>query len=146
MFSLEGLEPGPIEPGTLPLKPPLFDGPVFEPLVEPLANAVNGGESKLSAHQATMSYNLPTDIDTFFALTAGVAENAHYNQVQAGDGPSIAPIVDAGGGVDAYRTNVLPYLPPPSTSVPSKLIEPPKPDPAIYEPGPLPEPTDTQQV
>jgi len=127
MFDLDGLEIGPIDVDELPLGPPLFAGPVFEPLVEPLVSTLQAGDVTLGASSTHVALDVPTDLDAAYQASVGVAYDAHSDQVREGTDSPAGVLVDAGGGVDAYRASVLPHLPPPSATVTSDLVPAPKP-------------------
>jgi hypothetical protein len=127
MFTLDGLEPGPIGDDDLPLGPPLFAGPVFEPLAEPVVTALRAGDVTLGDASTHVALDVPTDLAAAYQASAGVAEAAHADQLLEGDDATAGLLVDAGAGVDAYRAAVLPHLPSPSADVVSDLVPPPAP-------------------
>lgn len=131
MFDLDGLEAGPIDDDAMPLGPPIFDGPVFEPLVEPVVTVLRGGDVTLGNSSTHVSLDVPQDLGSFYLGTAGQAEYAHANQVATGPQSEAGVLVDAGAGVDAYRGVVLPHLPPASTVITGNLVPAPQPPPEL---------------
>lgn len=143
MFDLDGLEPGPIDDGILPLDGPLFGGPVFEPLAEPVVNVLRSSDAPLGASSDHVGRDVPMDLDAAYQGSAGVAEANHANQLGVGASSPAGVLVDAGAGVETYRAQALPHLPPPSTSVTSDLVPAPRPPSSIVG---IPEPPDTRDV
>ena len=131
MFHLDGLEPGPIADDVIPLGPRRFDGPIFEPLAEPVVTVIRGGDVALGASSTHVALDVPQDLATFYQGTAGQAEGAHADHVAAGSQSEAGVLIDAGVGVDVYRAAVLPHLPPPSTGVSFNLVPAPQPPPEL---------------
>lgn len=143
MFDLDGFEAGPIEDGILPLDGPLFGGPVFEPLAEPVVHVLRSTDAPLGSASGQVGRDVPMDLDAAYQGSAGIAEANHANQVSTGASSSAGVLVDAGAGVETYRAQALPHLPPPSTAVSSDLVPAPRPPSSLVG---IPEPPDTRDV
>lgn len=127
MLELEGLEPGPIVIEPMPFGPRVSREGLLESLAEPLVSMVQGSEYGLSVSSDQVSRDVPTDLNDAYARTAGQANVAHADQVRAGDATPAGELVDAGAGIDVYRAQALPHLPPPETGIASNLVPAPKP-------------------
>lgn len=131
MFELDGLEPGPIVVDDMPFGPRVSREGLLESFAEPLVNALHGSDVGLASSSDQVSRDVPRDLDAAYARSAGTAEEAHADQVTEGTGSAAGTLVDAGAGVEVYRGQVLPHLPPPTTGIDMNLVAPPKPPPEL---------------
>ena len=130
------LSPGFVTHEPMPFGPRISHAGLLEGLVEPLVNALGGGDAVLGAHQAAIANNTADGLEGTFASTVGVAADLAVNQQPFAHDQTANALVDAGAGTEAYRQSVLRYLPQPDAPIESDFRELPTP-PA----GPPPDPT-----
>jgi len=127
VLELDGLEPGPIVIDDMPFGPRVSREGLLESFAEPLVNTLHGSDDGLASSSDHVSRDVPRDLDAAYARSAGTAAEAHADQVTEGSGSQAGQLVDSGAGVEVYRGQVLPHLPPPTTGVDMNLVPPPKP-------------------
>lgn len=121
-------EPGPIDLGALPLAPHIVHDGTFAALLEPVVGVLGASDDVLGASQRDIATNSDAGLDATFAGTIGQAEFVAANQPHVDADQTAAVLYDTGGGVDAYRGSVLPYLPQPSAPVEQGFRDFPVPD------------------
>jgi hypothetical protein len=122
--------------GPLPLGPRVATPHLFEQLADDLVPTLAGADAGLGAHSETVGRDVPADIESTYATTAGVAEERNATQSGAQDVTTAPALIDTGTGAETYREAALPYLPQPSTPITVDFTDPPPPP----APGGSPEP------
>ena len=139
---MSDLAPGPIVLGDMPLGPRIGHDGLFAGLLEPVVNVLRASDAVLGAQQNDIATNTAAGLDATFNGTIGAAEAETAGQPNQGGDSTAAVLHDAGGGVDAYRGSVSPYLPQPDAPVESGFREFPVPEFGApnQDPGAIPPP------
>ena len=139
---MSALATGPIVLGEMPLRPRIAHDGLFAALLEPVVNTLGGLDAPLASAHATIATNTDAGLDATFTLTVGAAAGETAGQPNQFGDTTAAALHDAGGGVDAYRGSVAPFLPQPDAPVESGFRDFPVPDFGApnQDPGAIPPP------
>lgn len=132
------LEPGPIGVIDATALQPFPAAPSFEGIVARGLEGAAGVDAGLAGARGTAGGEGPPDLDAAYQSTVGVAREVLAGQAGAETDPTAGVLADRTDGAEAYRQEVLPHVPPPSTPIEGTYVEPPAPpktDPPFEPPG-----------
>lgn len=101
----------------MPFAPRVSSAGMFNGVVGPLVDALNGGDPHLSSLQVTIAHNVADGLDATYGGTVGVAAAVTANNGGLGNDQTANQLVDNGGNAEWYRQSVLGYLPQPDAPI-----------------------------
>ena len=121
------LAPGFVTREPMPLGPRVSHDGLFTALADESARFLGDSDGPLGAMSTRVGEPAMDDFDAAYATTIGHAADVLAQQVGAGVSPIPDQLVAAGGGVDAYHSDVLRYLPQPDAPIETGFLPPPDP-------------------